>query len=388
LIDTRAAWFVVFACLASKSFNFQAGDARPYALGTVTMSFAVLWLVRWLNDGKWTHAILFAICAGAMWWVHLVFWPLYLVFLVYGGYRLITGQHKASRNQVLLVAFVVMAACLPVALRAIALLRGASAHVVAERPSLSDLLRELKLSLITGACAVAALFAKWRNWTPGARQFSRAAFVLVMAWWLVDPVVIFAFSHISGNSLWVPRYLYLALPGVAFAATALTGVFLPSHLWRKAALYLACGVLLFSGQWNRVWPQHQRSNWKVASSELNSWVAGADVPVICPSPFVEAQSPTWTPDYPVSGFLYSHLAVYPMAGRVYPFPFEPSEAAAEFGRQLTNGALARAGRFAVYGGDHNVNYWSEWFAAQPELRSWKTKVLGLHGDVKIVTFTR
>ena len=46
--------------------------------------------------------------------------------------------------------------------------------------------------------------------------------------------------------------------------------------------------------------------------------------MICPSPFIEARPPAWRPDYPLPGFLYAHLAVYPISGKIYLFPFEDS----------------------------------------------------------------
>jgi len=120
LVDVDAGWFVVFACLASRDFNYQAADARPYALGTLVVSVALLKLVRWLDDGRWVDALLFGLFAGLLWWVHLVFWPLYLVFLIYGIYRLRMGTHGATAAQIAVVAACVIAACVPAGLRAIA----------------------------------------------------------------------------------------------------------------------------------------------------------------------------------------------------------------------------------------------------------------------------
>src|SRR5579862_1129302 len=52
LIHPDAWWFVVFACLGSRGFNYQADDARPYALGTCILAVSVLLLVRWLDSGR------------------------------------------------------------------------------------------------------------------------------------------------------------------------------------------------------------------------------------------------------------------------------------------------------------------------------------------------
>ena len=52
LIHPLAAWFAVFACLALKGFNYEAADARPYALGTCVAAASLFFLVRWLDNAQ------------------------------------------------------------------------------------------------------------------------------------------------------------------------------------------------------------------------------------------------------------------------------------------------------------------------------------------------
>ena len=99
LIHPYASWFVVFASMASRGFNYQADDARPYALGTFVLAISVLFLVRWLDYGRWRDALLFAVLASLLWWVHLIFWPFYLIFAVYGFFRILRKESRASSLQ-------------------------------------------------------------------------------------------------------------------------------------------------------------------------------------------------------------------------------------------------------------------------------------------------
>src|SRR5689334_23319937 len=66
LIHPRAAWFAVFACLVLPGFDYQAANARPYALGMCIFAVALLLLVRWLDSGRWFPALLFAAAAAAV----------------------------------------------------------------------------------------------------------------------------------------------------------------------------------------------------------------------------------------------------------------------------------------------------------------------------------
>src|SRR5579883_2444594 len=87
LVHGDAGWFAVFACLAMKGFNYEAADARPYALGTAVACFALWALVRWMDSGRWSDAAWFVVAAALLWRVHLLYWPFYLVFAVYAGIR-------------------------------------------------------------------------------------------------------------------------------------------------------------------------------------------------------------------------------------------------------------------------------------------------------------
>jgi hypothetical protein len=110
--------------------------------------------------------------------------------------------------------------------------------------------------------------------------------------------------------------------------------------------------------------------------------------VIYPSPFIEAKPPVWRPDYPLPGFLYSHLPIYPIQGRAYLFPFEFSPEAIGYASELARGTLIASGRFLIYGGDRNVLNWSRWFAARPELAGWRHRLLGPFGDVEVALFEK
>src|SRR4029078_873934 len=81
LIHPQAAWFAVFACLTLRAFNYEAADARPYALGTCVGTVSLGLLIRWLNSGKWLDGISFLAAGALLWRVHLVYWPFYLVYV-------------------------------------------------------------------------------------------------------------------------------------------------------------------------------------------------------------------------------------------------------------------------------------------------------------------
>jgi hypothetical protein len=386
LIHPEAAWFAVFACLALPGLNYQAANARPYALGMCVFAAAVLFLVRWLDSGRWRDGLWFAASAALVLYIHLLFWPSCLVFVLYAAARVARGETPVNWRCAVLVFALCAFALLPVTAQTLALLREARAHVIVPLPSLWQFVRSLEPALVLGCAAALWLIARVLRWRPDAQKLSFSACVLIAGWWLCQPVLLYAFSRLTGDAVFVPRYLQLALPGAALASTAVAALFIPAGQWRCAATVLALGVFLFQGQWREARPRHHNSDWRAAARAVNQLEAAGEIPVICPSPFIEARPPAWRPDYPLPGFLYAHLAVYPILGKIYLFPFENSPPAESQASRLARGALSSSRRFLIYGWEPQVNFWRDWFARRPEFAGWHERRVGPFADVDVVLF--
>jgi hypothetical protein len=392
LIHAEAAWFAAFACLALKGFDYQAADARPYALGTSVACAAVWLLVEWLDHGGWVRALAFVAAASLLWRVHLMDWSFYLVFAVYAVLR-ISRRDSAERARVswsaaAVAAGLLAALLLPVAAQALALRDGARAHVMAALPGAADLAHSLKLALVLAPAAVAAILARCLRPHGSGKAISFPSLMLVLAWWLTVPICLLAFSRITGNSVFLERYLSLSLPGTALVSTAATGYFLPPRWWKPATAIIGCAALLAAGEWREGPPHHHDSDWRGAAAALNREQASVAMPVLCPSPFLEAVPPVWRPGYPVDSFLYAHLVYYPVAGRTIPFPFADSPQAEAYATTLSGGTLSALPRFAIYGQARMTDFWRDWFTARPELAGWRVRRLGSFGDVEAVMFER
>ena len=354
LVHRDAGWFAVFACLALKGFDYQAADARPYALGTAVACGALWFLVRWFDRGRWPDAVLFVAGAALLWRVHLLYWPFYLVFAIYAA------MHGWRRALPLFVAVALL--LIPVAAKAWALRRDAGLHVMTALPGWRALLDSLKPGLVA-VMAVGALF--WRR-----RKLEVSSAALILAWWLTVPLALFAFSRATGTSVFLERYLSLSLPGVALAATVAIALWLPEKCWRMAALVVGIVALSTLGWWNVAWPPHHPSDWRGAAMAV-SRAADAGTPVLCPSPFLEARAPAWYPGYPTESFLYSNVVAYPVRGAVVPLPFDAEP------------VPIPPGRFVLYGGGRNAAAWVEWIETRTGRRG---HTLGNFGDVLAVAF--
>ncbi len=385
LIHPDAVWFAVFMCIAMGEFNSQAADARPYALATLVAAASLWFLIRWLDSASWTDAALFVIAASLLWRVHLILWPMYLLFPLYAAVRLARHDSKVGWARAGVVLAVLVVSLIPVLLQAIQLNRQAASHVVAEMPGARMLFNATKLLRIACICAAAALVSRWLRWPSSGWTIPSASLCLIAGWWLCQPLSLYFFSVWTGHSVFLARYLYMTLPGVALASTAVAAVFMPARNWKPVSAALGLGVLLVAGHWSHWAVPHHNSDWRSAAQTLNRY-AGPETPVICPSPFIEAREPVWRPDYPISSFLYSHLLVYRLDGRTLPFPFETSPATERYASTLAAQVLSTAGKFAIYGGNREVEFWQKWFAARPELAGWNNRRLGLFADVEVALF--
>ena len=402
LIHPRAAWFAAFACVAISGIDYQAVDARPYALGTCVSAAGVLFLVRWLDEARWPDGVLFALFAGLLWRVHLIFWPFYLVFAVYALARLLRRETPAGWLRTAAVFALAGLTLLPVLADALALFRDAKAHVIVKPPSLHEFEHSLRWNVVLICAAAAWLLStkvgqairlppsEPRTSESGASHprpphISPTSWILFLAWWLCQPLCLFAFSWLTGNSVFVRRYLFLMLPGAALTATAAVAYFTPPPRMKFLAAALAAIGLAALGDWGHLWPAHEHSDWRGAARKVNQLTLGPDTPVICPSPFIEARPPVWRPDYHMPGFLYSHLPGYPIAGKVCLFPFETSPEAERYAAELTRGPLSASRRFLLYGGNGATRFWRKWFTARPELAGWRSVRLP-YGDVDVIQF--
>jgi hypothetical protein len=386
LIHPQAAWFTVFACLALRAFNYQAADARPYALGTCVAAASALCLVRWLDNARRSDELLFVLFGALLWRVHLIYWPFYPVLGIYAVLRLVRRETRVGWMEAAAVFALLGILLVPVLFNALAIGRQGKVHVIVPLPSLDDLRTSLKMTLIVQCGILAWALSVLFRWARNSEPLPLSSQILIFGWWLCQPLGLFLYSEITGNSVFVVRYLSLALPGAALTATLAAAYFLPVEQWKTASIVLAAGVLLLVGQWREASPRHDVSDWRTAAQAVNHWTLGSTTPVICPSPFIEARPPIWRSDYQVPGFLYAYLPVYRLAGKPYLFPFEHSLEAEHYAEELSSRTLAVSPRFLIYGGDRNVHFWRDWFAQRPEFSTWPNRLLGPFGDVEVALF--
>jgi hypothetical protein len=372
LIHPEAGWFAVFACLALGGVNYHAADARPYALGFCMAAGSLLWLVRWLDRGRLVDGMLFVVFASLLWRVHLLFWPMYIVFALYAVLR----RGARIRTAIPFVCLRLLCClCWRKRLPCIAR-RGPRVRAYA-RPARSRLRPEMAPA---GFLRHRGLACPARIPLASAIEDRAGCFPCPDSRLLALPALV----PLRIFPSYGPQRFRAALPvdrasGGGSTATLAASYFVPAARWRPLSLVLGAAALLWLGQWRILWPLHHNSDWRTAAQTINRLPISEETPVLCPSPFLEAIPPAWSPGYPLSGFFYSHLAVYPVRGRIYALPFTTSPEAERLARTVSRD-------FVLYGWEPQVHFWRDWLAAQPQFQGWRQQRLGPFADVDVVLF--
>ena len=386
LIHPQAAWFVVFLCFLPHEFTRQATDARPYGLGTCVALAAIWSLIRWLDRARLADAALFCLFAALLLRIHLIYWPFYAVFAVYALLRCKRAETPVSGRALAIVSCIVAASLVPLVPDTLALSKQAAMHVVVDKSQATSFLSAFQLPMIL-ACGLSGwLLARIFRWPRHPIATTLSGCILIALWWLWQPAALLDFSAITGNSVFVARYFSLAIPGMILAAALSLSAFVPPAKWQPLTLILAIGILLASFA-HGLAPPNRNSDWRDAARTVNNLMRGTNTPVLCPSPFVEAQSPVWTPSYALPGFFYAHLAAYPIDGDTILLPARLSPEGERYVQPLIGSRIAPAGRFVLYSGVYGVYQWLSWLENQPELNPWKKRHLKF-GDVELIVFER
>ena len=123
-------------------------------------------------------------------------------------------------------------ALIPVAIDALGQFRHATSHVIVALPTFRDLRVQLKFGIILICGAGAFVLGRFLHWPRAAAFRWESSVILIAAWWLVQPLALFAVSRFTGSSMFVARYLYIGLPGAALAATLAAAYFIPPDWWK------------------------------------------------------------------------------------------------------------------------------------------------------------
>jgi 4-amino-4-deoxy-L-arabinose transferase-like glycosyltransferase len=385
LLGAESAWAstLIFCAISAT----HASDARPYALGLMTATGAVFFLLRWMENGKSADAIAYAVLASLTVYFHLLFSVMFLVHLVYFAVRI----HQGKRPRLLsLLACGVILVCMlgPELMRALQVSSARGSLVFMDSPRPSALFRD-SVPPFFYACLVIALLAAvlLRSCTKFlVPQIPKPELWLLALWAIVPPVIIFFVSYLTPVKLFLPRYFAVCLPGLALLTAYIISGFEPVMVRGILVLALAAGAVIDRG--GKPWKlAHDTDNWRDGLAAVKSMLENNAMPVLVRSGFVEAATPAILHDPAKSEFLMAPLVAYPISVEPIPLPYSADSGAIEHLESIIGSTLLSNDRFLLVSGRGETAY-RQWLDGRLYPASFRSRDIGNFGSVSVVLFER
>ncbi|MBI5282101.1 MAG: glycosyltransferase family 39 protein [Candidatus Solibacter usitatus] len=355
-MDQEGAWIAVVVFFLLPQVGVSMVDARPYALGVMTLLAAWLALTRCVDGGRWTDVAWLAVCAGATVWAHYML-ALGLVPMAWYCRRLGWGRSVSS-----LAAGCVMV--LPLAPQLADTAGRRRALTFAGRPSMLDLILAivppliLLMALLAAAAAAVSGLAGRRGRREGYRRFAARESLVPMALLAATPAVaIFILGILDGTRMFVGRYMIASVAGLAVVSGwAVRGLNHPRARIATMCLTVIAGVTLGFVRPPRHWTDWRGAvDWARAETERHP-----ETQVVLVSAFVESMQSGAVADPRQREILFAPQERYRVPGQPLLLPMQPTAEAERTLREQFHAAAGQSGRLVVLAGPLSSGY-RRWF---------------------------
>jgi len=382
-VETAASAMLLFCAMAS----YYASDARPYALGLMCASGAILFLLRWMEHGKIVDALFYAIFAALTLYFHFLFG---VMFAVHGAYIVLRVlQRKPPRFlAVVLSVGVILLLLIPLIPSFTRTLSARGSFTFVDKPRMESLILEsvpvfLYGFLIAGLMTAVLLFENTR--------FSRPKILppevwLILMWAAAAPSALFFYSMLSPVSLFLPRYFSVALPGLALTVAWLISLFQPRPARLLITLVLVAGALINRGGPLRN-PPHKNEDWRGAMAAVRKITEGKSLPVLTRSDFIESADPAKFADPQQAEFLMAPQFVYPPGGNIIPLPVRADDRAFKRLETIVEQILLKGDQFILVSVKDDGTY-RVWLKGRLQSSSFSIRDLGNFGRISVDLFER
>jgi 4-amino-4-deoxy-L-arabinose transferase-like glycosyltransferase len=377
LFDAETGLLAAIAFATLGSVAVAAADVRPYAFAVTATIAATLALIRWLDRGRIVDGVAYVVLAALSVYFHYLFGAALAVHAIYAILRVRAGAAVKARD----LGWVLLAltlALLPAAGQASSLLgRRSTLSSWAPEFSIEGFFRRLLPPALVAGTLAGILVARAIGSRIDPVRPRADVPALILTWVVVPPLLVFIAARATQTSVFTPRYILSAAPGLALAAGWSLRSLRAPQARRAAALTLALVALLANLD-----PSHGDQDWIGAIGRVNSMITDPSTPVLFQGGFTESAQIDWLTDPERASYLDAPLAYYPVRGRVSPLPLSLTSAAQPYLEGLA-GLVRSSARFFVV----TVYYpFDDWLDGR--LADFSRQSVGTFGIVKVTLFER
>jgi hypothetical protein len=325
---------------------------------------ALLFLVRWLDDGRGADGVGYVLCAALSVYFQYLFATALAAQAAYAWRR--RRRSAVSVRAMALAAAVLGLLLVPAAAIVLEIARGSSAHVFGAPGGVMELFHALVpvrvLGVLVAAAAVAVVFRAIRGVAAGSLDpRSRDTAVLLGTGIIVPPLTLLAASRWTGASLLEGRYLLTTVPAWAVLLGALVARIRPARGPDAVLALTLVLTLAIRGGLTR-WPiAHGRENWRAAVAALDAVNGGH--PVFLAGSFTESSDPNLVRDPRHEDYFLAPLEYYPTRGRPEILPLRAGPGDDAEGERRLARALTEE-RFALIERSSRFPSWTNWLASR------------------------
>jgi 4-amino-4-deoxy-L-arabinose transferase-like glycosyltransferase len=336
LCDEETGLVAAAVFVAIQGVSYAAADARPYAFTLMALTGFVLALLRWLDKTRFLDAVAVVLLATLTAYGHVLLAIGLVVPTLYALWR--TTKRLRFISMFVIIGLLIV----PLVIQIRAYMSMGTPHMFAEVPTLPDLFSaiappQLLATLIVGLGTAYAIHSVVQSqWRP-----AKPVVVMLLAWLVFAPSLIFLLGRTTTIQLFLPRYLLSTSPAAALLMACFIRSLDPMTV-RRVVVGVILGLSVAG--WVMSSSFHHGEDWRGAMATVRQETEGTSVPVFMASCFIEAQTPKDLNDPRLKEILFAPELFYRPTGRVIHLPYRFDEA---YVKQVAEKELAGESRFLM-----------------------------------------
>jgi hypothetical protein len=377
------------ACLVFVTLNdvFRlATVVRPYSLGLLLLTGAVLALVRWLDTGNWRYGAAYVVLASLTLYAVITYALMYLVHALFVVRKFLDGECRVRARALIAASFCTVLLCLPLVPMTVYAYRTRGRMTFLGRPDAPSVLESVVPGLLVGSVGVALLIV-----VISRRKFSLVAgepglnVWLLGVWAMLPPVVLLVLALFTDVQMFTGRYYSENAPAIA-----LLGGILISRIRPLSARSLTASVILVIALWFYGYDERflpYTCDVRGAVAAMRGAEVSRQTPVLVSSFFVEGWRLPGVRDGSLMGVMLSPLRRYDAPGHLILIPAVVDDESEDFLGEIVESSLRDQGRFFLLGFPQ-TNIWRAWLDARCRPLGFSSKTVGTFGNVVVYEFDR
>jgi 4-amino-4-deoxy-L-arabinose transferase-like glycosyltransferase len=356
----------VFSCLAFVTMTevvYVASTVRPYSLGILLTTGAMLALINWMDSGNWRYAALYVGCAALTPYANYLHGSMFGVHAAYILVRMRRRESRASLMQLLCASGICLLLMVPLAVQGMSLYARRSQETYLTTPAIAELLESIAPPILVGSLVLGFLtmlfvgrikrsasmpvfFAHLRK-ASAVRALSGTEALLIGLWVVLPPLVLFALSCLTDIKVFAARYYLVNAPAVALGIGVAASAIPSAGIFRAVALSVALCSIVTQG-FDRHFMRGVH-DFRGAAKALQQRVSNPGTPILFVSGYIESDHAANWADPKISQALIAPLMRYRPPGNIVGLPQRLRVGSDDYMEHLTSQFLADKQEFYLVG---------------------------------------